>query len=143
MPRHRLPATGTALLFAQLVGCQASTALAETVTCHVSYGGETRLVEAQPVASPYAVPVQKIGSYFLFRVVFQQEPADLAAIKVYVLADRERGPAPIHQATHRYPPPQVNHALWGFTGLNHIYEPRRDGELRYWCELSKAESQAG
>lgn len=143
MLRHRLPRIGAALLFVQLVGFQASTALAETVTCHVTYGGETRLVQALPVASPYTVPVQKIGSYFLFRIVFQQEPVDLAAIKVYVLADRERGPAPLHQATHRYPPPAVNRRLWGFTGLNHVYEPHRDGELLYWCELSRTEGHAG
>jgi hypothetical protein len=61
-------------------------------------------LEARPVSSPYTVPVQPIGSYFLFRIVFQKEPADLAAIKLYVFADRDSGPLPIQQATHPYPP---------------------------------------
>jgi hypothetical protein len=125
-----------ALLSAQLLALSARAAVAETVACHVSYGGETRVLQASPVVSPYVVAVEKVGSYFLFRVVFQKEPADLAAIKVYVLAARESGPTPIHQATHAYPPAVVKAAPWGFTGLNHVYEPLRDGELSYWCAWS-------
>jgi hypothetical protein len=26
---------------------------------------------------------------------------------------------------------------YGFTGLQHVYEPMRDGELAYWCEQVK------
>lgn len=124
------------LLFAPLIALPAPAVAAERVACHVTYGGEKRLVEARPVASPYGVRVLEIGSYFLFRVVFQKEPADLATIKVYVLAARDSGPAPIHQATHPYPPPAADPSPYGFTGLNHIYEPLRDGELQYWCEWS-------
>lgn len=132
-----------ALLGAQLPAFPASAALSESVACHVTYGGETRLLQAHPVASPYAVPVQQIGSYFLFRVVFQKAPADLAAIKVYVLAAKDGGPTPIHQATHSYPPPAPKGSPWGFTGLNYVYEPLRDGELRYWCEWSGEERELG
>ena len=111
---------------------------AETLRCHVTYGGETRDLEAHPVSSPYSVPVQAVGSYFLFRMVFQKEPADLAAIRLYVFADRSTGPVPIQQATHPYPPPSHAGATYGFTGLNRVYEPIRDGELQYWCALSSA-----
>lgn len=111
---------------------------AETVSCHVTYGGETRLLDARPVTSSYAVPVQAIGSYFLFRIVFQKEPHDLAAVKLYVLAARDSGPVPIHQATYPYPPPLAERSPYGFTGLNHVYEPLRDGELQYWCDWSAA-----
>ncbi|WP_313953529.1 hypothetical protein [Accumulibacter sp.] len=124
------------LLFAPLLALPAPAVAAESVACHVTYGGEKRLVEARPVSSPYGVRVLEIGSYFLFRIVFQKEPVGLATIKVYVLAARDNGPAPIHQATHPYPPPAADHSPYGFTGLNHIYEPLRDGELQYWCELS-------
>lgn len=115
---------------------------AETVSCHVTYGGETRLLDARPVTSSYAVPVQAIGSYFLFRIVFQKEPHDLAAVKLYVLAARDSGPVPIHQATYPYPPPLAEHSPYGFTGLNHVYEPLRDGELQYWCDWSAAAGSA-
>ena len=111
---------------------------AETLLCHLTYGGETRTLRARPVSSPYTVPVQAIGSYFLFRMVFQKEPRELAAIKLYVFTDRDSGPVPIVQATHPYPAPALKKARYGFTGLNSVYEPIRDGELQYWCELSPA-----
>ena len=130
------------LFSSQLLAVPARAAVVESVACHVSYGGETRLLQARPVVSPYGVAVEKVGSYFLFRVVFQKEPADLAAIKVYVLAARDIGPTPIHQATHAYPPLTMKAAPWGFTGVNHVYEPLRDGELRYWCEWSGAGRQS-
>lgn len=116
------------LLFAS--GIQAA-----TVDCQINYGGETRTVQAAPVASPYGVPAVKIGSYFLFRLVFQERPEDLAAIKTYIYADADLGgsPVPLHQATFPYPPPQGGQ--YGFSGLHFVYEPLRDGELQYWCEL--------
>lgn len=106
---------------------------AETVTCHVTYGGETRVIEATPVATPYTVPTVEIGSYFLFRLVFQDKPADQATIKTYTYADHDSGPALIHQAIFAYPPPAA--ARYGFSGLHFVYETLRDGELQYWCEL--------
>lgn len=117
-----------------------SAALAEMVACHVTYGGTTQIVEGHPVISPYRVAPVAIGSYFLFRIVFQKEPADLASIKLYTYADRDSGPVIIHQASHAYSPtaPQwdfLRGAANGFTGLNFVYEPVRDGELQYWCEI--------
>ena len=118
------------------------TSLAESVVCHVSYGGTTELIEALPVVSPYRVAPVAVGSYFLFRIVFQKEPADLAGIKVYTYADRDSGPVIIHQANYSYPPANAapqgelqRAAVNGFSGLNFVYEPVRDGELQYWCEI--------
>lgn len=110
-----------------------SAVLADTVICHVTYGGETRHIEAKAQASPYAVAPIAIGSYFLFRVVFREQPADLAGIKVYTYADRAAGPVIIHQAS--FPYPTQNAAASGFSGQHWVYEPVRDGELQYWCEL--------
>lgn len=103
-----------------------------SVVCHITYGGETRDVMAAPVASPYAVQTIDIGSYFLFRAVVQNAPADIAAIKLYVYSDGDDGPVLIHQVDHRYPPPSRT-GDYGFTGLNRVYETMRDGELEYWC----------
>ena len=107
-------------------------AQAEIVACHVTYGGTTQTIVATPVDSPYGVTPVAIGSYFLFRIVFQTQPADLASIKLYTYADRDSGPVIIHQASYTYP--QTNAAVNGFSGLNFVYEPLRDGELQYWCE---------
>ena len=78
----------------------------------------------------------RVGSYFQFRVVLQTQPAELAAVKIYTYADRDEGPLLLHQATFPYPPPQPKRgAVYGFTGLQYVYEPVRDGELQYWCEM--------
>ena len=117
-------------------------AQADSVVCHINYGGETRLIEAQPSSTPYNVAPTPIGSYFLFRIVFRQEPADLASIKLYTYTNRDTGPVIIHQASYSYPVKSVAPAGdflqgtdSGFTGLNWVYETVRDSELQYWCEL--------
>jgi hypothetical protein len=120
---------------AGLLAIAGSPAAAETVACHYTYGGEAKVLRAAPVGSPYGEAGIQVGSYFRFRVVFQTEPADLGSIKVYTYADRDEGPVLVHQATHPYPPAAKARAPYGFTGLNHVYEPVRDGELQYWCEL--------
>lgn len=125
----------------------ASTSLplaAQTVVCHVNYGGEDRAVIASPVDSPYGVKGVEVGSYFIFRVVNQTRPTDLASVKVYTYTNHDDAPALIHQAN--YSPAQVAQrpakgAAHGFTGLHHVYEPVRDGELQYWCEKHTASPQ--
>ncbi len=112
---------------------------AEQVLCHYTYGGETRALVALPVSSPYAVKAIDVGSFFHFRVVFQNKPADIAAIKIYTYADRDDGPLLIHQATFPYPPAGRRGAPYGFSGLHSVHEPVRDGELQYWCQLTSAE----
>ncbi len=110
-------------------------ALAADVACHLTYGGENRTVSARPTTAPHAVAPVAVGSFFLFRVIFRQEPADLAGIKLYTYVDRDEGPTLIHQASYPYPPPA---AVPGFTGSHLVYEPLRDSELQYWCELKDA-----
>ena len=122
---------GSVLLAALLLPALPATAAG--VACHVTYGGEMRTIEAQPVASPYQVAPVAIGSFFLFRIVVRDEPTDVSGIKLYTYADRDSGPQLIHQASHLYPP--VNLPVYGFSGLNFVYEPMRDGELQYWCEF--------
>lgn len=100
---------------------------AQTVACHVAYGGETRTISVHQTMQPYAAPVVAVGSYFLFRLVFEE-----TAIKTYVYADRDSGPQPLHQGI--WPVPPVSGQA-GFSGRHRVYEPVRDGELEYWCEL--------
>jgi hypothetical protein len=108
------------------------------IDCHTTYGGETHVHVARPVDSPYRVAPVSIGSYFLFRVVFQDRPADLASVKIYAYADRDEGPVLIQQGTYPWPLPAARRqGAYGFTGLQHVYEPMRDGELAYWCEQVK------
>lgn len=110
-------------------------AAAEQLLCHTTYGGETQVHRVAPVSSPYGVKGIHIGSYFLFRPVFQNAPADLASIKLYTYVDRDGGPAMIHQASYAYPPRPEASGHHGFTGLHRVYEPVRDSELEFWCEM--------
>lgn len=109
----------------------------ESVLCHINYGGEPRVIEAAPVSTPYRVPAVEVGSYFLFRVVFENQPREQAAIKTYTYASHARGPVLLHQASFPYPPPTGVTGRYGFTGLHFVYESVRDGELQYWCEITK------
>lgn len=102
---------------------------AEQILCHVEYGGETRELRADPVSSPYGVEPVAIGSYFLFRAVFERG----GHVELYTYADREQGPVPIHVA--EYQRRDLRAGRRGFTGVQRVYEPLRDGELKYWCEL--------
>lgn len=111
-------------------------ALAEQVNCHVTYGGETQTLSAKATADPYAIAPVAIGSYFQFRIVFQRPPSPLPAIKLYTLADRDGSSVPIHIAEFAYPP-KAAHFGQGFSGRQTVYEPMRDGELQYWCELQR------
>jgi hypothetical protein len=117
------------LLAGALFAALAISAQAEQVVCHLNYGGQEQLVTASPTDTPYTVKPTPVGSYFLFRIVFRTSPADLAGIKLYTYVDQSSGPALIHQASYPYP------ASLGFTGRQRVYEPVRDSELEYWCEL--------
>ena len=90
---------------------------AQRIDCHVTYGGETRVHSATHVDSPYGVEAVAVGSYFLFKLVFQARPGQ----GITGLMNGHRG----------------EH---GFTGLQRVYEPVRDSEREFWCE-QRAEVQ--
>lgn len=118
--------------------CAGTPARAEEVVCHYTYGGETETLVAAPTSgtAAYAVAGTEVGSYFLFRALLQEQPKDVAAVKVYTYAKRDESLVLIHEAVYPYPPAARRaHAPYGFTGLHFIYEPMREGELQYWCEL--------
>lgn len=102
------------------------------VVCHYTYGGESRDIPVKPSLSPYSEPARQIGSFFKFRTVWMLEPEAEAGFHVYVYGDDPDGPILVQQLS--FPPRNVNQSRYGFTGLQRVYEPRRDGELQYWCE---------
>lgn len=108
-------------------------AFADSVTCHIIYGGENFTVTARPADDPYRVKGEKIGRYFEFKAAYVTTPADLAAIGIYVYATSSGEPVLIHQV--KYSATIANHAKpWGFTGFHYVYEPSKSSELQYWCE---------
>lgn len=138
LSRRALSRSLARLLVGTLTLAGAAPAAAEAVVCQTLYGGETQQIVARPVASPYAVEGVAIGSYFRLRVVVQDEPADIASIKVYTYAERNDEQVLIHQATFPYPPQSRQATAPGFSGVHTVYEPRRGGELQYWCAFAAA-----
>jgi len=121
-------------LWAGMVMATPHAASAEEVVCHVDYGGEQQVLRAAPTRDPYVVTPVAVGSYFLFRVVFEHPSRAFHGIKITTFADREDGPVPLHVA--HFPHPVAKGGRFGFTGEQFVYEPVRDGELRYWCKLA-------
>lgn len=107
-----------------------------TVRCHVIYGGENWTIDADSTNQPYRVVGQKIGRYFEFKLVYVDQPATGAAIKIYAYSTVGGESVLIHQATHR-PPFDSGENAFGFTGFNYVYEPSKSSELQYWCEYRK------
>ncbi len=60
-----------------------TSAVSASVLCHVSYGGETQQMRAVPTRDPYAVATMAVGSYFLFRMVFEHPSRAFPGIKIY------------------------------------------------------------
>lgn len=111
----------------------AAPAFADTVSCHIIYGGENFTVSAAPTADPYAIKGQKIGRYFEFKASYVTSPADLGAIAIHVYAIASGEPVLIHEV--KFAPGVTNAASpWGFTGFHYVYEPSKSSELQYWCE---------
>jgi hypothetical protein len=123
-----------ALLGTTLGGC-AVAVNGDAVACHIDYGGQSIIARSTAVASAYDVAAIRVGSLFLFRLVFQQGPAEIASVKVYTYFAKEEEPSLIHLARFPYPPQRQGASLFGFTGRQSVYEPVRGGELQYWCEL--------
>ena len=109
---------------------------APRVVCHTHSHGESQTHVVRPVATPYGTEGITLGERFVFRVVFQDRPADIAAVKVLTSFLPDEGPPqPVHQATYRWPVaagPQPEGQ--GFTGLQRVFEPTYNGHLEYWCE---------
>src|SRR6185295_1040421 len=108
-------------------------AFADSVVCHVIYGGENFTVTGQPTPDPYTVKGEKIGRYFEVKVSYVTAPANLAALSIYVYSTASGESVLVHQAKY---PATVSNAPgpWGFTGFNYVYEPSKSSELQYWCE---------
>lgn len=105
----------------------------DLTTCHIIYGGENFTVSAAPIADPYSVRGEKIGRYFEFKVSYVTQPAEFAALSIYVYAISTGETVLIHQA--KYPASVANApGAWGFTGFHYVYEPSKSSELQYWCE---------
>jgi len=121
-----------------LLLCTAPVAFgAPQLVCHYTYGGVTNTLRSGPQNNPYTVVPVEIGSYFLFRPLLETTPSGLSAVKLYTYVNKASGPVIIHQASYPYPAATHSQGKYGFTGLQTVYEPVRDSELSFWCEMTE------
>src|SRR5262245_29123270 len=112
-----------------LLALAATPALADSVSCHIIYGGENFTVRAQPTGDPYQVKGEKIGRYFEFKVAYVTSPADLGNIAIYVYATSSGESVLLHEV--KYPVAVTNNSdKWGFTGFHYVYEPSKGSEIQ-------------
>jgi hypothetical protein len=96
----RWPARIAAGALVACLGLAALPAQALNVQCHVNYGGEDRVLQSPPTATPLAAPSVEVGSYFLLRLVNTLTATHQPAFKVYVYAAHDSGPATIQATSH-------------------------------------------
>jgi hypothetical protein len=120
--------------------------------CKVSQGGMTYTEDFLPSTDPYSVQARDINGQFQFKAVVLGTES-LESIKIYtyyrqqhqvVLLHEVRYLPPFNQniqssegapASENSPDPDSHAAL---TGINYLYSPEVEQELRYGCALLEA-----
>ena len=129
----RITAFGTAMLSC-LCTTLAGVALASPVLrCQINQGGESRVVEFEPVTDPYSIKPVTIGKSFLFKALVVGTPDGIDYINLYTYGRTDRGPVIIHET--RYAHPQQPVEADTLTGWVSVYAPPLGRELQYACAL--------
>lgn len=121
-----------------LAGAVAQTPSAEQsplLRCELRYVSTTMRIEARPVADPYTVAAQDVGTRFRFKAVVlgTSERVDSVSLYAYDMAV-DNAPVLIHEVVLR-PPFPAGTAIPALTGWNHVYSSRLGRELVYGCAL--------
>lgn len=113
---------------------ESSACAAAALRCDVTYAGSTQVVQALPVAEPYAVPSVDVGGRFWFKAVMVGTAARVDYIKLYAYFDTPTQPLLLHEAVY-LPPFQATPAPYSLTGTQHLYAGSMERELTYNCSL--------
>ncbi|WP_242481154.1 hypothetical protein [Rubrivivax gelatinosus] len=117
----------------------ADNVLPETATpllrCELRYVSTTMRIEARPVADPYTVAAQDVGTRFRFKAVVLGTPERVDSVSLYTYDMAvENAPVLVHEVVLRPPFPATS-TIPGLTGWNHVYSSRLGRELVYGCAL--------
>jgi hypothetical protein len=112
--------------------------------CQIDQGGDTKVLDFAPVADPYTVAAIDINGRFRFKAVVIGDARHVEYVKLYVYAPTDRQPILLHQATYLAPVASPNIVPdarpSALTGINYVYAPRLERELRYGCALLETAS---
>lgn len=103
--------------------------------CELRYVSTTMQVEARPVADPYTVAAQDVGTRFRFKAVVLGTPERVDSVSLYAYDMAvDNAPVLIHEVVYR-PPFAAGTAVPALTGWNQVYSSRLGRELVYGCAL--------
>jgi hypothetical protein len=100
--------------------------------CHIEQAGESRELDFHPHADPYGVRAIDIGSDFRFKAVVIGTQQRIDYVKTYAYFQTKRRLVLLHSARYSAPLATTPASL---TGLNYVYSPGLERELRYECRL--------
>jgi hypothetical protein len=120
-----------------LAGCLLPTALlaAPLLRCEFQQGGTSTVVDSLPVTDPYTVKAIDINNRFRFKAVVIGDALRVEYVKIYVYTHTRREPMLLHQTSYLAPIASRNAQPDALTGVNHVYSPLLERELRYGCAL--------
>src|SRR5476649_2613842 len=126
--RRRLPkGLRAACAMGLLAGClmPAIASAAPLLRCQLDQGGSVMVRDFSPVADPYGVvPVVVIG-----------DAQHVEYIKLYVYSKNRRQPVLLHEASYVAPTVSQDTRPSALTGINYVYTPQLERELKYGCAL--------
>jgi hypothetical protein len=120
-----------------LAGCLLPAALraAPLLRCEIQQGGTSRVVDTMAVTDPYSVKPIDINDRFRFKAVVIGDALRVEYIKIYVYTHTRREPMLLHQTSYLAPVASRDAQPDALTGINHVYSPLLERELRYGCAL--------
>lgn len=117
--------------FLMVVLGSADTLATPLLRCKVDQGGSAQVLEFAPESSPYTAKAIDINGRFRFKAVVVGDARQIEYIKIYTYDFPKRQPVLLHEAKYMAP---VAGSV-SLTGVNFVYSPRLERELRYECTL--------
>jgi hypothetical protein len=103
--------------------------------CTIDQGGITHVLEFSPESSPYSAKAIDINNHFRFKAVVVGDARRIEYIKIYTYDFPRRQPVLLHEAKYMAPIASPLTPPGSLTGVNYVYSPRLERELKYDCAL--------
>jgi hypothetical protein len=119
-----------------IVAMGSATALSTPLLrCTIEQGGSTQVLEFAPESSPYTAKAIDINDQFRFKAVVVGDARQIEYIKLYTYDFPKRHPVLLHEAKYMAPVARPISQPASLTGVNYVYSPRLERELKYECAL--------
>jgi len=120
-----------------LAGClsPAVASAAPLLRCQLDQGGSIMVRDFSPVADPYGVVPVEVNGRFRFKAVVVGDAQHIEYVKLYVYSKTKRQPVLLHEAVYLTPVASQDARPSALTGVNYIYSPQLERELKYGCAI--------